>query len=232
MDTVESQASSQAGSSDNPPPYYIARPVPCANSWSNYPGLNRYRYHKGPEANITINYRSNPTALHSDCLWSARVVFHTKDLAYLMHHGLSLTQENVDFRKNHCRLLRDRENQPWTHARYFEAKDNNTLESHWSAKITVFGNDYGTLGAFRLQDLSLETVNSAAAYDNRNRPLYKFSVMDPDSNFNAIFDDLPLPGMWPWPKAPEREVEEGDEARKEKKRWSFRGALGFKKGDA
>jgi hypothetical protein len=181
-----------------------------------------------------MSYRSNPTAVTSECTWAARIVFHTSDLPRLMHRGLTLCHENVDYRKNYCRALDARESPPFTHARYFEAKNVSSSvfargggeNKLWTAKVSVYAHDFGTLGAFRLQDLAQETVHSATALDNRGRPLYKFSVVRPEDSFNAIFDDLPLPGMWPWPKL-EEVREQGGEPRKT--RWSLRGALGLQK---
>lgn len=222
---------------DSPPPYHLSRILP-PNSWRNYKGLGRYHSKKGPEAYVHMSYRSNPTAITTECTWAARVVFHTKDLPGLMHRGLFLRHENVDYRKNYCRVLGERESPPFTHARYFEAKDISSAFGGsggsggdcklWTAKVSVYAYDFGTLGAFRLQDLAQETVYSTTGLDTRGRPLYKFSALRPGDNFNAIFDDLPLPGMWPWPKVEEVQDEDGE---RRKRRWSWRGALGLKKSD-
>ena len=40
----------------------------------------------------------------------------------------------------------------------------------------------------------------AGACNGYGRPIYAFDAVESGINFNAIYDDMPMEGLWPWPK--------------------------------
>ncbi|KAI1394617.1 hypothetical protein F4819DRAFT_493282 [Hypoxylon fuscum] len=56
------------------------------------------------------------------------------------------------------------------------------------------------LADIRLGDLSLADVYEVEAWGARGESVYRYSKSAPEIGYNAIYDDKPLDGWWPWPK--------------------------------
>lgn len=63
----------------------------------------------------------------------------------------------------------------------------------------MLARELSVLSAFRIEDLE-NNMFVAGAKNERRRVVYFFDARDPESNFNVIYDDMPLEGWWPWPK--------------------------------
>ncbi|KAI1826729.1 hypothetical protein F4861DRAFT_43275 [Xylaria intraflava] len=75
----------------------------------------------------------------------------------------------------------------------------------WVATLQVLASKLEALSRFRLDELSRENTYSASAYSQSgpNQPakdIYSYHHQSPASHINAIYDDRPLEGWWPWPR--------------------------------
>lgn len=86
----------------------------------------------------------------------------------------------------------------YTNTRWWLLKDSKQ-PMEWVASIRV----HGTLESvtnIRLQDWFPTMVLNAEAVNNSGNQIYFFDREQPHKAFNAIYDDMPLEGWWPWPK--------------------------------
>ncbi|KYK61656.1 hypothetical protein DCS_02799 [Drechmeria coniospora] len=143
--------------------------------------------------------------------WEAELIVYAKNVQKLMKDGFYWTEANVQ--KNKGYLLIGRESLPseirqdghWSHARCYQLSDRSshsttTGDIQWLATLWVYAHEVSVLSNFRLHDLSVNKIASAHAKNTEGRMIYEFNATLPHSNFNAIYDDKPLKGWWPWPK--------------------------------
>ncbi|ROT36807.1 hypothetical protein SODALDRAFT_335007 [Sodiomyces alkalinus F11] len=157
--------------------------------------------------------------------WVAVMWLHTEDLARLMRDGFDWDESNVI--KEAGFLTREyKKKMPWWGPKpsYFSGDPEEFLCRHfslrsseddpsWTASLTVWFPTTITdptpeaVIRFRLADLHPENITSAVATDDNGRTVYWFSWFRPNCRFiNCIYDDMPLRGWWPCPKArPEEE---------------------------
>lgn len=57
-------------------------------------------------------------------------------------------------------------------------------------------------------NLSIQMVYDAWAWSINDKIIYEYTSWKPEDNFNAIYDDMPMEGWWPWPKKEEPGVSE------------------------
>ncbi|KAM3565205.1 hypothetical protein ARSEF4850_001514 [Beauveria asiatica] len=75
----------------------------------------------------------------------------------------------------------------------------------WYTELTLKVNDVAVLlknGLFWSED-NIDSTDNFFADDNdapQGRAVYHFDRVESDRCFNAILDDTPLEGWWPWPK--------------------------------
>lgn len=140
-----------------------------------------------------------------DAGWSARLTVNTDDISSLMKSGFRLSEDTVKKSKGH--IVIDHESQSECRAR---SKPRHTRKyvfegraSHvkWKASLSVYAYKVGELSRFRVESLSAHNVGAAVATDRQGNTVYHFSVVSPDDSFNAIYDDMPMEGLWPWPRA-------------------------------
>jgi hypothetical protein len=56
-----------------------------------------------------------------------------------------------------------------------------------------------TISEFRLEKIVIENISWARGWSWADRLVYAYDAFT-DVNYNAIYDDMPLDGWWPWPK--------------------------------
>lgn len=90
-------------------------------------------------------------------------------------------------------------------SRTFYLSDNRTPVS-WAAKLEVSANEQSDIASFKIKDLRLDQIQKADAWNTNGQLIYRYRLHDLNNNFNAIYDDVPLEGWWPWPKKKEQAV--------------------------
>ncbi|PNY24170.1 Uncharacterized protein TCAP_05892 [Tolypocladium capitatum] len=141
-----------------------------------------------------------------DVDWEAQLHVHAKDVLRLMKEGFYWTEANV--RKQEGYFILEQKNLPafaraceWTCSRIYHltdmAKDGNP---QWIADLRVYARKRSVLSAFRVRHLSVDKIHQAFAFNRKGQVIYEFSKSSPEQNVNAIYNDRPLEGWWPWPK--------------------------------
>lgn len=134
--------------------------------------------------------------------WEARVSVNVTSLPSLMKSGFHVTERNVRRRRSHFVLDPQDEDpfeDPPCHIRSYSLKS--TGGPGWKAKVIVMASTVHELSQFQMPlGLSAENIGAAVGFDRSGKRVYNFSVVNSDENFNAIYDDMPLDGWWPWPQ--------------------------------
>ncbi|KAH8707737.1 hypothetical protein HC256_009908 [Beauveria bassiana] len=104
--------------------------------------------------------------------WYAELTLQVKDVAVLLKSGLFWTEANIDPTNNF----------------FDDRKVASHLGSEWLNPIDSYGRFY------ELRD------TEPAQWHGTLMTVYHFNSDDSDRCFNAILEDTPLKGWWPWPK--------------------------------
>lgn len=212
-----------------PPPSPLSRPSPPPYTNSNHIN-GKYNAHqdsefKGGYIDIRMQNDVNLWAekgeiekIHKDGSWIAVIAFRVKDLPAAMKQGLYWSQDNVDL--SGCCFYDDLQSMPpqsqdwglrlqdwglrlqdygFTHARRFQLIDL-AENPQWKGTLFVFSRGIKPLCRFRIQNISVGNILGATAFTRDEKMAYMYSRLEPERNFNAIYDDMPLGGWWPWPK--------------------------------
>ncbi|KAI1177872.1 hypothetical protein F4777DRAFT_540691 [Nemania sp. FL0916] len=137
--------------------------------------------------------------------WVARILVKCPDIPRMMREGFHWTDENILPEEGYIKLEREEKAFRWKR-NYFLADLQHPRR--WVARVFVEASNLKTLSDFKLSHhLSKATViwcrAWAQAWGKDNLMIYNFEYDDPEYSFNAIYDDMPLDGWWPWPKAGE-----------------------------
>ncbi|KAI1408196.1 hypothetical protein F5Y13DRAFT_205053 [Hypoxylon sp. FL1857] len=75
------------------------------------------------------------------------------------------------------------------------------VPSRWVAHFQIHAATVKVLTNMRLENLSTDNIDFAHAWsDGRQRSIYQYRRSHPEGCYNAIYDDMPMGGWWPWPK--------------------------------
>ncbi|KAL2884219.1 hypothetical protein SGCOL_000158 [Colletotrichum sp. CLE4] len=136
--------------------------------------------------------------------WEARLRVKSKDLPRLMREGFHWTVANIH---REAGYIEHEAKEPamvgagWNCTRNYYLSDLSP-DQNWTAKLTVCARDIRVLSQFDVAKLRPEQAYAAIAWTNvqPGQYVYNFDCLDPRKNYNAIYDNMPLEGWWPWPK--------------------------------
>ncbi|KAK5991405.1 hypothetical protein PT974_09686 [Cladobotryum mycophilum] len=162
--------------------------------------------------NVVLNFRAKNYLIRDDDLrWCGRMEIRTKNVARLLKQGLHWTLANIQRRKGHY-ILDPLVNKgiprlrPWKYGRSWslvELDDEGKKKKKdplWVAEFIIMADEISLLSEFNLDTLCTKNIQSAYAFNRRQNLVYLFDRGRPSDNFNAIYDNMPLEGWWPWPK--------------------------------
>ncbi|KAI8717738.1 hypothetical protein NCS52_00850700 [Fusarium sp. LHS14.1] len=127
--------------------------------------------------------------------WWANLEIETWDIAGVMRDGLFLTQENVQEEEGHARHDYWPKDKSWSYTRCYTIVD-----PRWSGYLHVCSQDIRPVANFRLHHLTANNVSRARVEDEEDFIVYCYNVDEPEHSANFIYDDMPMGGLWPWPK--------------------------------
>ncbi|KAL2759348.1 hypothetical protein ACRALDRAFT_2023564 [Sodiomyces alcalophilus JCM 7366] len=143
--------------------------------------------------------------------WVAIMWLSTEDLARLMRDGFHWDENNV-IKEVGFMTYEPRGQLPWwapidcfpgnplaLRCRHYSLRSSEG--PNWTASLTVWSPEETSFGSFRLSHLHPDNVIHGRARDTDGRLVYHFSKHLDDYCWNFIYDDMPLGGWWPWPKA-------------------------------
>ncbi|KAI2631437.1 hypothetical protein GGS26DRAFT_591314 [Hypomontagnella submonticulosa] len=90
----------------------------------------------------------------------------------------------------------------WVETRHYFMRDIQHNPPQWVAHFQFHCYEKELLTKIRLEHLAVERIFHAIAQGDAFETIYEFWKLWPDQCFNAIYDDMPLDGWWPWPKKP------------------------------
>ncbi|RYP68498.1 hypothetical protein DL771_006650 [Monosporascus sp. 5C6A] len=79
--------------------------------------------------------------------------------------------------------------------------------ARWIAHLQFYATTPEVLSNFRLSHLSKRMIMLMTAWNVNSHMIYNFQAWKPQKAYNAIYDDIPLEGWWPWPGTGKLEVE-------------------------
>ncbi|PNY25074.1 Uncharacterized protein TCAP_04999 [Tolypocladium capitatum] len=138
--------------------------------------------------------------------WEARLEVHTKDIFRLMKQGFYFTEANVRKRKGYFVLDENSiaahaSNCGWSRARVYHLTDRpEDGNRQWIAVLRVYARELSVLSDFRVRYLSADKLHITRAYNQKGQVIYDYDVKHPRESFNAVYNNRPLGGWWPWPK--------------------------------
>ncbi|RSL56906.1 hypothetical protein CEP53_006637 [Fusarium sp. AF-6] len=196
---IENEAEMAPGPTDQTPGPSTASPPPLHGDHQEESPSRIWRINFNVSSDYQEIKRGGCTRPLVD--WYAYLELETRDLAGIMRDGLFLTQDNV--REEEGRLMKDYwpEEERWGYTRSYTIVD-----SRWSGYLDVCAWDVRPLANFRLHHLTADKVEMARVEDEEENIVYCYDVDVPDCSANFIYDDMPMDGLWPWPKE-ECEVE-------------------------
>ncbi|KAI1735164.1 hypothetical protein F4680DRAFT_436153 [Xylaria scruposa] len=194
----------------SPPSYEESKPMPGTYPLLQQPGPvtsgNPYQESK-ERCSLSFGFCPDPSDPTPNQDWIALLMVKCRDVPCLMREGFHWDGANVireegyidrDF--TYARLRKD--GKRWVGARHYFLKDLQQ-PSRWVATIKVFALNPGTLNQFDLNQLSRErSMQWAKASNNQSSEhyIYGWDYCSPTMWFNAIYDDMPMEGWWPWPR--------------------------------
>ncbi|UPL02047.1 hypothetical protein LCI18_012981 [Fusarium solani-melongenae] len=134
--------------------------------------------------------------------WTAQLDLVTRDIHSMMRDGLFLTCENVRQEENHVKQT------------YTEGIGNlhnrcyTVTSSKWSGYLNVCAGAVKPVASFRLHHLSAENVFTVSVGNHKSYQIYRYDARRPENNANYLYDDMPMEGLWPWPRKEEGLKEE------------------------
>ncbi|KAK8068745.1 hypothetical protein PG994_005361 [Apiospora phragmitis] len=93
---------------------------------------------------------------------------------------------------------------PYT--RHYYLRDLQESPPRWTADLQCHSDRLATLSRFRPETyLTGKNVDFALAFSTNGALVYSWRDWCVENSFNALYDDMPMRGWWPWPKAREPE---------------------------
>jgi len=135
--------------------------------------------------------------------WGASLVVKCRDVPRLMRAGVFWSADNILPEEGYMSHSPPLE---WSsigfhHERVWQLADKSNGETPlWVAQLRVTSHSLAILSDFEVQKLSRHIVYTAGAWNAEDKPVYCFDYHRPGNCYNAIYNDMPLCGWWPWPR--------------------------------
>ncbi|KAJ8124449.1 hypothetical protein O1611_g9191 [Lasiodiplodia mahajangana] len=192
----------------SPPSYEESKPMPGTYPLLQQPGpVTRGNPYRESEQRCSLQFVfcPDPSDMSMNQDWAALLIVKCHDVPCLMREGFHWDGANVireegyiDCDFTYARRRQDRRR--WANTRHYFLKDLQ-LPSRWVATIKVWGLNPGTTCQFDLNQLSRErSMQWAAATNQSGHSIYHWHYCSSILRFNAIYDNMPMEGWWPWPR--------------------------------
>ncbi|KAI1655186.1 hypothetical protein F4813DRAFT_368013 [Daldinia decipiens] len=203
MSSDEPEAAPPAYESLNTSDQQPHRVVPPATNGKRY-------FEKETKSHIAFCFSPDPTKPYPTQLWSAQMIIKCDNVPQLMLEGLRWTTDSVLWEDGyvaeisaaymHIKTFEDLCEAGLTWTRHYFLQDIQQEPPRWIAHLQVHAETCKTLAGIKLGELSIQNVVSAYAWGSRREYIYSWIKKKPWEAYNAIYDDMPMDGWWPWPK--------------------------------
>lgn len=153
--------------------------------------------------------------------WYAQMSIQCHDVPRLMREGLHWTSANLiqeegyvtDYDYKDKPLYRSNKTK-FINTRVLFLADRQA-PARWTSYLHVHATSLDIIRNFRLSDLCMNMVQSVTADTASSQRIYQFQACNQQENFNAIYDDMPMEGWWPWPRKGGQEIKEPEAKERE-----------------
>lgn len=155
---------------------------------------------------INLVFLSDPARVR-ESWWEANVDVSVKSLPESMRQGWSWSEDNIDRAGGQLivkmsDLDQIQQEAGWCCGRRYKLVDR-AEDPQWEAVVWIYAKDLQSLSCVKVNDLLYEKAYATWATNENNCLAYLFHRRSPLLNFNAIYDEMPLTGWWPWPRTDE-----------------------------
>lgn len=216
-----SNPSSSSSFSSPPPPYTASEPDGQESAYDDFSQFQGgyIQFEMLKDTNASVWRAGRPKwydRVAGQVPWYAALTLFVKDVSQIMTGGINLCSENIDPRgaliSNQGKSLTEyHKSLGWTHYRQYAIRDLQDGNPQWKGIVIVWSSSVKELSRFRFDDLSIKNIRMARAMVKRVNCVYFFDCIDTNKNFNAIFDDMPMHGWWPWPNPNDKKGDDTDE---------------------
>ncbi|KAI3341059.1 hypothetical protein F4824DRAFT_486923 [Ustulina deusta] len=188
----------------SPPPYEASSP----NGKNKQPGpaMGGQWYLADTQlATIKFIYCPNPSVGWWTQDWAAILFVKCSNVPRLMREGFYWDSANVVDEDGYIntnlvdRVFFRRDGKQWNGRRNYFLKDLQEPQ-RWTAMIEVFALRHETLCRFDLSQLSRERIHCVLALSQGGDHIYEYCHGKPQCCYNAIYNNMPMEGRWPWPR--------------------------------
>lgn len=136
--------------------------------------------------------------------WVALLVVSAKNVPRLMRKGFYWSSEHI--KPAHTIIITDTVGKKysdfdlssldrrWQRAKIYQMED---LNEGWWGSLVVAAEDCATLNTFDPEQLSVDNIWKAGAWNWQQHRVYSYYAIDSDHCLNALYPGLPLKGCWP-----------------------------------
>lgn len=180
------------------------------NDWETGPYNICFNFLRKPSTRTPASAKSTPASTPG-LEWGARLGVRAKNIPRLMRKGFHWSSANVQREQGHL-TVHDKSKIPqdefvhgWAHSRRYVIKDLG-IDPEWTAELTIFAKEIAVLASFDVEFVTMQDMRRAKAWNWDDNLVYQYSEKSPGESFNAIYDDMPMHGWWPWPLRYEQSV--------------------------
>ena len=154
--------------------------------------------------------------------WLGRIDIHSRNLPHLMRHGLFWGQDSIRKEQGYfvcndtAKLPVAQRTSGWKYMRKYVLKSQSSGpdgKPEWVGEFYMFSKELSVLAGIKLETWlppAKYLVQWANAWNWEDDVVYHYRKNAPEENFNAIYDDMPMQGWWPWPR-PQGSIKKGGE---------------------
>jgi hypothetical protein len=159
------------------------------------PATNGRFYYKDERIqSVMFDFRPDPPGLSLDHQWAALLSIKCDDVPRLMRDGFFWSEDNLIPEEGYI----DYSVKGRYYRRHYFLEDKKKRRL-WIANIIVKAPSVEAIFRFDLGQLSIENMQKAGAISQNGYAIYGYHYNFPSLCFNAIYDNMELPGWWPWP---------------------------------
>ncbi|KAK8038454.1 hypothetical protein PG993_006865 [Apiospora rasikravindrae] len=170
-----------------------------------------YNDYDAPQS-IQFEFHPVPQLPRADQPWFARLSIKAENVPQMMKEGFVITPESI-LREEGCVKFTSEPpeewmKETWPYTRHYFLRDPTPAQQQegetprWMGHMQCFAANFETLARIRLCELTHHQVDNCTASARGKGPrIYHFDRLRPRESINCIYDDLPLEGLWPYPKS-------------------------------
>ncbi|KAI0548049.1 hypothetical protein F4679DRAFT_597097 [Xylaria curta] len=195
------QASKKANAKAAPPPYEETSSLPHQVQRQPGPAMSG-KFYRDDEQRCSMWMAFYPD-LSKDITkqdWAAILKVKCSYIPRLMREGFYWNDANVVREDGYVDLNpTNRYSKNWSGIRHYFLRD---LQQPplWIATVEILAVNKEILCRFDLNQLSRKKMHQAGATSQYGHMVYSWVYGYPQTSFNAIYDDRPMKGWWPWPR--------------------------------